>query len=408
MNTLRDTLAFVRAASIAATIQGHGSKADFLADRITQAATCETLLAFSERLTRLLASDAGNIAGCTVSAMISAASAPDAQAVLAWLRKYPKLAGMVCFLPHDYFEPTVATLAPDVAACSSDDVAPTRPAFEYGITCTLDAPLAHGSDTKAGNATLFRRQTVCGVNGGVMQLPFFAGNALRGILRDILADELTRLIGLAADRASPPYALWFFHALYAGGALEENKATKPAAKRTGDNGSIRAEGIREFRDMLPSLSLLGCAFGNRIICGRVRVADLRPRCKEWGTGSARAESLFDWCFLTRRDDHEGRSAEDGNKSMIANTEVLRPGTVLDGGIDEDGHASELEKAALRHALTIFASRGYLGAESRRGFGKCSITLTMPESSTSWSSWVMEHRAEILAYLDAINALAKKD
>ena len=403
MSTLKNTLSFIRAASMAATIQGHSSKAEFLADRITQSATAITLLAMAERLTKLLGTDSGSMHPATVSQFIASVQLDDARHVLDWLRQYPKLAAMICFLPNAEFETAINDVG-DVVQQFAEDVAATRPAFEFCVTATLLAPLAHGSDVKAGNATLFRRQMVRGVDGGVMQLPFFSGNALRGTLRDILADELTRLLGLPVDRATPPYALWFFHALYAGGALEENSAaTKAAAKRTGDNGSIRAEGLREFRDLLPSISVLGCAIGNKIISGRLRVADLRPRCKEWGTGESKAESLFDWLYLTRRDDHEGR-ADGDNKSMIANCEVLKPGVVLDGGIDATGHESELERAALIHALNVFSARGYIGAESRRGFGKCVVELTLPECSVKWAAWVTENKATILAYLETIAAL----
>jgi hypothetical protein len=409
MNTLKRTLDFIRAASMAATINGHGSKADFLADRIVQASTCDTILAMGERLCKLMGSDAGCFAAVVVSDFMLATSAQDAKAVLSWLRKYPKVAAMVCFLPGPEYNTTVDGL-PDVTETEADDIAPVPRGYMIPISIELTAPLAHGSDTKAGNATLFRRQDVMGKSGGMMRLPFYSGNAVRGRIRDLLADDLLKRLGLQPSRSTPPVALWFFHALYAGGALEENSpATKAIAKRTGGNGAIRAEGMREFRDLLPSLSALGCAVGNKIISGRAQFGDLRPRCKEWGTGEAKAESLFDWLYLTRRDDHEGR-AEGDNKSMIANTEVLKPGVILDGGVDVSGHASALEAAAIQHGVELFRIDGYLGADNRRGFGKFvpAVIDTSTIDGSVWCRFVAENKEAIIAYLTSIDALAKAE
>lgn len=156
MSTLKNTLSFIRATSIAATISGHGSKAEFISSRIVQAATAETLLLFGERMAKLLGSDSGNVHPLAVAGFVSAVNSPDAAAVLSWLRKMPKLAAMIVFLPQGDFDVAVSEIG-DVGSADANDIAVQRPEFEYGIVAELTSCLAHGSDTKAGNATLFRR-----------------------------------------------------------------------------------------------------------------------------------------------------------------------------------------------------------------------------------------------------------
>src|SRR5690606_6982356 len=123
-------------------------------------------------------------------------------------------------------------------------------------------------------------------------------------------------------------------------ALDENSdATKALKKELGDHGAIRATGIRDFRTMFPALSLLGCALGNRVLPGHCQFGDLRPICYEWGTGERPVAEMMTWEYLTRREDHEDHMVHHG---MIANTECLRAGAELEGGVDYDHATPELE------------------------------------------------------------------
>jgi hypothetical protein len=199
-------------------------------------------------------------------------------------------------------------------------------------------------------------------------------------------------------------ALWFFHALYAGGALEESSAAeKGIGKLLGKNGAARAEGFYQVRNMLPTLSLLGVALGNRILNGRVQVMDLRPRCREWGTGELPVYELFEWQFLTRRDDYEGHGKGD-NASMIANTECLKAGVTLDGGMDTDANITDVERSALGHGIRLLANRAKLGAEIRRGFGDVEILSDNATSPDPYKSFMAEHKGEILEFLVEIGAI----
>lgn len=280
--------------------------------------------------------------------------------------------------------------------------------IDFEIECL--APLSHGADIKAGNATLFRRAQVLSNTGQVLSLPFYAGNAIRGKMRDLLAVHFLSSLGLEPSKSKPPCSLWFFHALYAGGALEENsEQAKTLGKRLGSGGAVNMSGIHEFRDTIPMLSLLGTALGNRILAGRINVADCRPICTEWGTGDQPVGTLFEWQYLTRREDHEAHEQGD-NHSMIANTECLKSGTILKGGIDIAGHITDLEVSCLQKGISLLQEHGYLGAESRRGFGKVNLKAHYHDIDTHdgyYNKYLSDNKKAILEYLENISAIEKQ-
>lgn len=399
--TLQATLGMVRTISISSQMKTKRNFADFLSDRLAQATSEPTLLAAIERLAKLVDANLGEIYQSIFTDFLKVCGGDDAQAALEWLREYPRVAAMLTMLKQSEYDEAIVPL----------DLPPSRQRggvaihaarHQVGITATCLSPLAHGADTKAGNATLFRRMQVLSTTGAVLTLPFYAGNAVRGQIRDLLADDLVDSLGLTPRRDKPPLALWFFHALYAGGVLEENsEAAKRIKAELGDNGSIKTKGIHEFRDTLPGLSLLGAALGNRILCGRAKFADLRPVCKQWGTGDTDLAQLFEWLYLTRREDHEEHTDHSG---MIANTECLRAGTTLAGGVDLDCHANELERAALGRGLKLLKERGYLGAENRRGFGKVALSYENAPDPAPYETYLAEHQSAIIAYLERLGAI----
>jgi len=177
----------------------------------------------------------------------------------------------------------------------------------------------------------------------------------------------------------------------------------------GKNGASIAEGIHKFRDTLPGLSLLGCALGNRILPGRINVADFKPACFEWGNGDVKVWQLFEWLYLTRRDDHEGYNEGD-NAAMIANTECIKTGVTFYGGIDISEHISCLEKAALGCALNLLKKKGYVGADNRRGFGKIQLEIENCPDEKLYLAFLSEHKSIIVDYLislEVINSADKK-
>jgi hypothetical protein len=401
MDELRKTIDMVRAISTGSRIAQKRSFADFLSDRLVQATTEQTLMSAMERLAKLMDSDIGGVNEQIIKDFLDCASSDKSSGILAWLREYPRIAAMLCMLKKEPYLETIQGIEIDDLA--SGGVAIADIPHEINLTVTCLSPLAHGADNKAGNATLYRRMQALATNGNVITLPYYAGNAVRGQIRDLLADDFIRLLGLEPRKDKPPLALWFFHSLYAGGALEENSAAGAALKKMmGGTGTVKSKGIHNFRDTLPSLSLLGCALGNRILSGRARFSDLRPVCKQWGNGTVDAGELYEWVFLTRREDHENHEDFHG---MIANTECLKAGTKLVGGMDVDMHATELERSALGRGIRLLEEKGYIGAENRRGLGRVSIEYDRIPDPEVYVRYVTDHKQEIMAYLTELGAIS---
>lgn len=402
MTPVPTTVEFLRAVLAAAEMGGGRGRLDTFADRLVKAASEPTLSAACEHLLRAVHASVDAIHPPLAARMLSVAGSPDGPRVLRWWRESAKLATLLAST-RDQGALDAALAATTLPDAETAGTMGERRAFEIGITASCESPLAHGADTKAGNATIFRRMQVMTQEGGVLSLPYYAGNALRGQLRDLLADHFLSALGLPASRTQPAVALWFFYALYSGGALEEkSSAQKALTKQLGDHGAIRAMGIRAFREHCPVLSLLGCALGNRVLPGRLFVADLRPSCREWGTGERPVAELLTWEYLTRREDHEEHEEHHG---MIANTEVLRAGAELDGGIDCVHGISAIERAALGRGLQLLRQRGMLGAENRRGMGRVRMDLVGCPDPAPYDDWLVAQKATVLEYLGSVDALA---
>ena len=406
--TLKCTLDMIRSVS-----KNHGMKIDrdftnFLADRLVQATTQPSLLSMLEHLTARLNTQLEFVKGEKIVAFMQRANADDAPAVLNWLRENPRSVTMIVMQKKEEdYEACLKDLE-GISAVSTQEKGTALQAAPHNISIKLTclSPLAHGAEVKPGNATIFRRMQVLSTTGQVLSLPFYAGNAFRGQLRDVLADHFLRMLGLTPNKTDPPCHLWFFHALYAGGVLEENsEQAKALSKKMGSSGTVRAEGIHEFRNMIPPLSLLGTALGNRIISGRVNICDFRPVCKEWNNGGTiPVRELFDWLYLTRREDHESHPADEKSSAMIVNTECLKAGVVLQGGIDLSDHITDLEASCLGMGLQLLQQTGYVGGENRRGFGRVLIEIEHALDATLYETYLTQNRSKILSYLEEIGGI----
>lgn len=379
---------------------------DVFSDRIRQAAVEPTLIAFGQKLCDLVQAQPSEIGINQLSDFMAVGAGPMASATLRWIRENHTLFAVLCAAKREDAVQALKEI-PIEAESETPDRALPRRAYQIKIKAKCTTPLTHGADGKSGNATLFRRMSVLGENKRVLLLPFYAGNAIRGQCRDILADHFTERLGLTPRRDTPPWNLWFFHALYAGGALEEkSSATAAIAKTLGDNGAVRSDGVREFRDMLPGLSLLGCALGNRVLNGYADFGDWRPLCAEWNNGSETpAAQLLEWLYLTRREDHEDHEEHHG---MIAITECLKAGIELEGGIDLRLHVSDFSRAALGVALTELRRRGRIGAQNRADYGQVEIECENLPDPEPYEKFLVDNKAKILDYLNRIGAIHARD
>lgn len=408
---IRETFDLIRALHNQARLDGGRGRDQFLTDRLTRACTAPTLLGAMESLAGGLDTALDYVRGDVFAAFAKVVSSADAHPMLLWLRQYPRMAAMIVTLKPDDYDDGLAAVDIEGLRQGGAGVAIPQGDFHIPITVTALSPLAHGADAKAGNATLFRRQQVLATNGATLDLPFYSGNAIRGQMRDLLADHFGQALGLTVkSKDTAPYALWFFHALYAGGVLDATATDmKQITSAMGNAGAVKADAVRTFRTQLPALSLLGCALGNRVLQGRFAAGNLRPNCAEWGFAAAPAVAdLLGWEFLTRREDNEDRGEEDKHTGMIASTEVLKPGTVLTGGIDLISHMTDLERSALGLALDLWRRNGRIGAQNARGLGQVQIEMENAPDPAPYVAWLDDHRAAILDYLGTIGAVRARD
>jgi hypothetical protein len=396
MDEKKTVVAFLGLLLRAADIPGKRPKVDVFADRLLRATSEPTLNKCIGSLLDTTAVELSALRPEVVTSMYRIGNGDSAARLLAWLRQYHKF--VVMLATTDDETAVVAALEtlslPEVHSAGTMAV---RQPHDIAMVYSCEAPLAHGGDIKAGNATLFRRIKCRATNGAILYLPYYSGNSVRGIVRDLLADHFCERLSIGID--TPPLSLWMFYAIYSGGALEEKSGARKALRKSlGDNGAIRGPGIRAFREHLPALSLLGCALGNRVLPGRVRFADLRPRCLEWGTGTHPVSEMLTWEFLTRREVNEEHERHTG---MIANTEVLQAGSILDGGIDLDSAMTDIETAAMGTGIKLLQKNGYIGAQNRMGFGKVNIETTHAPAAQPYGDWLRENKTSIIEYLDSI-------
>jgi hypothetical protein len=402
LSNFQNTMNMIRMIYYHSTMKTKRNFVDFFSDRVTQSFTEAALLSSVNRLSQSVHCEYGFIPDSVVSDFIVTASTDKAVSIMEWIRKYPQIVAALCIMKKEEYEKCIQSI-------TIEERSMIGTAFEVG-PCDIDihvrclSPLAHGSDMKAGNATLFRRMNVLSKSGYYLTLPYYSGNAIRGRMRDLLADDFLRRIGLMPRRDIPSVSLWFFHVLYAGGALEENGGSQRCiSKLLGDNGTVKSEGFYKFRNMLPGLSILGCALGNRILNGRCQVMDFRPNCKEWSNGDINVWNLFEWIYLTRREDYENY---ENNSSMIAITECLKAGSELSGGIDIDRNATDVEKSAIMHGIKLLSDDGLLGADNRRGLGKAEVTIkkNCEIDNNAYIEFIDSHKDEIIDFLKTIEAV----
>jgi CRISPR type IV-associated protein Csf2 len=262
----------------------------------------------------------------------------------------------------------------------------------------LLSPLSHSRGTESNTSELYTEKIK--QLEDVDEVFIFKGNAFRGILRDCGMKYML-------DKLNIKLPLKYFYALMSGGALE----------KVGDT-SLDVEKMRKLKKAVPFLSVMGTAFGNRIIEGKLIVSPMRPICLEtenlYITASGKKmethkfweqqeplkswRDSFDTLFATRTDDGkrddykqyiiqdnpqlliEGSvdlnikpkgDNEEQHQQMIYYIEVISSGTLFYHKM-ELKNVNEIELGSFVSALDEFALKPYIGGQSRQGFGEISM------------------------------------
>lgn len=285
-----------------------------------------------------------------------------------------------------------------------------------GEFITLD-PIAHTSPAplgvKKGNLVELRKMKV-NYHGEIYSIPFISGNSLRATLRSPLVDEFLSTIGITKEELAE-HNRDLYYSLYSGGALDRKAkdvgaARKNAIDKTKQFASLFST-IEDFVNNLPTLSLFGGVFFNRLMEGRFNVGNIvaltkqnanlynheednLPNCGEivelMGFVSHDAmRKLFSLSIDDEDDletdetDSEGEQKEikDKHRPMPFHMEVLCPNVTMLTEIFIKPSASELEKSTAVRAIEIFNEHPVVGLRSSAGFGRLKGKIDIGDSSS---------------------------
>lgn len=274
---------------------------------------------------------------------------------------------------------------------------------------TLTKPMAHGHDDKYGNVVLFRRQReINPVWGKACDVPFMAGNAVRGLWRRlVMGDYLTR-VGLTWTDLHPTRS----HSLKSGGAVAGGA----------DKAKINLATRKQTRTLCPAWDLIAGCIDQQVMMGRLRVHDATLVCKEtaWKVKPFVAPDMEYQAFEdsipsavemttlrlgTRQRDRE-LDGGDGVQ-MLWNTELLQAGSQIVHTLQPAGmeSCSEVTLSALAHLLALFRSDAAVGASTARGYGQIAFDPYQPGPETPalpspeiYTDYLVKHRDAIRIWL----------
>lgn len=221
------------------------------------------------------------------------------------------------------------------------------------ITIKTLTPVSHGAFTDGvdlGNIQTFRRVPIIH-DGEIYDVPVVSGNAIRGKLRRLLARELVDIYDLrnVLEKKFDK----FYIAIANGGNLDKDMDV-----------SINTEKIRQIRQGLPLLSVLGAAMYKFMMPGMCNIGFAYPKCSELGNGEISLADMLTEVGQTRHIDKTLADAGEA-KPMPYIVEALIPGVTLEATIHFAPQATELERACVSHGLRLMQT---IGGKSGSGYG----------------------------------------
>lgn len=249
-----------------------------------------------------------------------------------------------------------------------------------GIVTALSS-ITHNGGEKNGTVTQLRREKFIQPNGKSIEIPVISGNSIRGKIRDIAAIEiLTKNDGMKIKVDADSFNL-----LFTGGSLESG----------GTNG-IDIEKVRQMRQDMPMLSVLGGSVGNVILPGKVEIGKLIPIAKETlhlipeqyhNAYTEEPKSIWEYCQLemyTRKDDakdevkkeflQEDAKKKDRPVQMMYETETLAAGTKFYWRIVLKDTTDEETGAFLQTLNTWAEQNSQVGGNGRVGHGALKLEI----------------------------------
>lgn len=280
-----------------------------------------------------------------------------------------------------------------------------------------EQPIIHTEDT-IGNISKLKKMRVL-YNGKPESVPALSGNSFRGQLRDILADQLCSCLSNNGEKRLTFTNNDTYGILYSGGALGD--------KSTG------ADLLSGFQQWLPSIRLMGAAFGNIMLPSKIAATHIVPCAKETqhivqtmyeALGSdtilpapdawpKARDLLFNDGPLTRKDDSRDLTRQrfanpkpesqsnttdmfetetttndqetQKGPQMIYYVECIPPGTWLVQQLYSKLPLDQQELGCLFDGLTAFLEQPAIGGRSAAGYGQVRVSIrgTVGEEELAW-------------------------
>ena len=244
-----------------------------------------------------------------------------------------------------------------------------------------EQPIIHTEET-IGNISKLKQMRVI-YKGKPVSVPALSGNSFRGQLRDILADALCSRLSNQDKQLLKFNDNDVYTILYSGGALSDRSKA----------GNL----ISEFNKHLPSMRLMGSAFGNVMLPSKLAMThivpcaeetqeilqgmyesldmSIMPPMNEWT--SAR-NLIFNDGPLTRKDDSKDLTRQrfvdiepqtDETPQMIYYIECIPAGTWLLQQFYSKFPVDQLELGCLFDGLSTFLQQPTIGGRSAAGYGQ---------------------------------------
>ena len=251
-----------------------------------------------------------------------------------------------------------------------------------------EQPIIHTEET-IGNISKLKQMRVI-YKGKPVSVPALSGNSFRGQLRDILADALCSRLSNQGKQLLRFNDNDVYTILYSGGALSEKS-------KAGDL-------IYKFSNHLPSMRLMGAAFGNVMLPSKLAMTHIVPCAEETQEilqqmyetlNNCPVPPMNEWTSarnlffndgpLTRKDDSKdltrqrfvdlGSQTEDKDpQQMIYYVECIPAGTWLLQQLYSKFPVDQLELGCLFDGLSTFLRQPSLGGRSSAGYGQVKIKL----------------------------------
>jgi len=208
------------------------------------------------------------------------------------------------------------------------------------------------------------------------ELPCISGNSIRGKMRRIAMYDYCRRAGLTS------LSKRVYHTFFSGGFLDSSSTYEDFGR------------LDDVCSHHPMLAVFGCAFGDMMIEGDMKIGWAYPLCSERETAGESIWEKLDTVFQTRKDSSksediidietviDGEIQDAPPQQMKYEYEVFAPGTIFEHRIalcTED----TLHISAFWHMITLFTEQPYIGGMGAVGNGEIDIDgITIPENANA--------------------------